>query len=246
MFVQAFQMKPLRKILLVDDDKVLRSLLINYLGSHGFDVHGVNDGFSMTIKLERYFYDLILLDWSLPDEAGLSICSRLSVQATSPPIIMLTANNRESDRISGLDAGADDCICKPFNLEEVKSRINAVLRRCPPVVASLPTKHPLSILFGPYLLDCVDRCLYKDDDKIDLTPGEFALLKILAQHSGKPLTREHLSYLIKGRDYKAKDRFLDVQMARLRRLVEADPTRPVYLQTVRGVGYIMPNEVSFQ
>jgi two-component system phosphate regulon response regulator OmpR len=244
--VQALQMKPLRKILLVDDDKVLRSLLIHYLGSHGFDVHAVNDGFAMTIKLERYFYDLILLDWSLPDEDGLSICRRLSGHAMIPPIIMLTGNGREIDRISGLDAGADDYINKPFNLGEVKSRINAVLRRCSPVVASLPSKHPLSILFGPYSLDCVKRCLYKNDEKIDLTPGEFALLKILAQHSGKPMTREHLSYMIKGRDYNVADRFLDVQMARLRRLVEADPSRPIYLQTVRGVGYIMTHEVSVQ
>lgn len=227
------------KILIVDDDQRLRSMLARYLEQEGFDVGGVGDGAQMTRKLERSPFDLIVLDWMLPGEDGLSICRRLSADKNNPPVIMLTANGGDDERILGLECGADDYLSKPFNPRELAARIHAVLRRRPRVAAAIPAADGSSLHFGPYRLDCVQRCLYRDDRRIDLSCGEFALLKVLAQHVGTPLSRERLGYLIDGRDHVHDNRSLDIKVSRLRRLLEDDPSRPCYLQTVRGLGYML-------
>jgi two-component system phosphate regulon response regulator OmpR len=175
----------------------------------------------------------------LPGENGLSICLRLSADKNNPPIIMLTGNSSIEARISGLESGADDYLPKPFELRELAARINAVLRRRPRVATAIPVVNSLSLYFGPYRLDCTHRCLYRRDYQIVLTCSEFALLNVLAQHVGTPLSRDRLAYLINGRNHDYHNRSLDVQVSRLRRLLEDDPLRPCYLRTVRGLGYML-------
>jgi two-component system phosphate regulon response regulator OmpR len=227
------------KILIVDDDPQQRLLLKRYLGRQGFIVSSVGDGLEMDRKLKRYPIDLILLDWMLPGENGLSICLRLSTDKNNPPIIMLTGNSSVEARISGLESGADDYLSKPFELRELAARIHAVLRRHPRVAAAIPVANSSSLHFGPYRLDSTQRCLYRGDCQIILTCSEFALLNVLAQHAGTPVSRDRLAYLINGRDHDYKNRSLDLQVSRLRRLLEDDPLRPCYLQTVRGMGYML-------
>lgn len=227
------------KILIVDDDQRIRSLLKRYLSGQGFEVSGVGDGLEMARKLERDPIDLIVLDWMLPGEDGLSICLRLSADKNNPPIIMLTANGGADARISGLEGGADDYLPKPFEPRELVARIHAVLRRRPRVAAAIPVANGSPVHFGPYRLDCMRRCLYREDCQIALTGNEFALLNVLAQHVGTPLSRERLANLINGRNHDYDSRSLDVQVSRLRRLLEDNPARPCYLQTVRGLGYML-------
>ncbi|MEY3786831.1 MAG: hypothetical protein RLZ75_1038 [Pseudomonadota bacterium] len=235
-----------KKILIVYDDKRLRALLKSFLTEEGFLVDCAVDAEQMTLCLKRSYYDLILLDWKLPGEDGLSVCKRLKSDNKTPPILMLTANGSENDCISCLKCGADDYLAKPFNPDVLLARINAVLRRRPRIVASAPDDNPLLFYFGPYSLDSIQRCLYQDGNRIDLTSNEFALLNVLAQHLGKALSREQLSYLIKGQDLAPENRFIDVQICRLRRLLEKNPTNPTYLQTVRGVGYVLVKPSTMQ
>ena len=227
------------KILIVDDDPRLRTLLRYFLIEKGFEVECVADAEQMTQNLKRSFYDLIILDWMMPGEDGLSVCSRLHAEENCPLIIMLTANGSENDSIAGLLSGADDYLAKPFNADVLLARIQAVLRRRPRVQASSPDHTVLLFSFGPYVLDFSQRCLYKNDDRLELSSNQFALLNVLAQHAGKPLSREQLSYLIKGKDNEVDCRSVDTQIYRLRRMLENDPTKPVYLQTVRGLGYVL-------
>lgn len=227
------------KILLVDDDQRLRTLVERYLIKQGFTVTAVGDGDAMTKLLARDPIDLIVLDWMLPNEDGLSICQRLSGDKNSPPIIMLTGNSEAESRIAGLEGGADDYLTKPFEPRELVARIHNVLRRRPRVAAAIPVANSAPVQFGPYRLDYGQRCLYRDGVLIALTGNEFALLNVLAQHVGTPLSRERLAYLINGRDHDYDNRALDVQVSRLRRLLEDNPARPCYLQTVRSLGYML-------
>ena len=163
------------KILIVDDDLLIQSLLKRYLSDKGFAVETASDGEQMTQKLALRHFDLIVLDWMLPGEDGLSICMRLNNDDKSPPIIMLTANDSEDSRISGLEVGADDYMVKPFNPRELVARIHAVLRRRPNVLpAAIPEINRPPMKFGPYQINFLERCLYKENHKINLTEGEFA------------------------------------------------------------------------
>lgn len=228
------------KILIVDDDIRIQSLLKRYLCDQGFVVETAGDGQQMTKKMARSHFDLIVLDWMLPGEDGLSICMRLNNDDNSPPIIMLTANGTEESRISGLEVGADDYMAKPFNPRELVARIHAVLRRHPQVLpAAIPEINRPPMIFGPYQINFSERCLYKDNHKINLTNSEFVLLKVLADYAGTPLSRERLAYLIDGRLIDPLNRSIDIQISRLRRLLENDPSQPSYLQTVRNLGYML-------
>ncbi|MEI6334552.1 MAG: response regulator [Methylococcaceae bacterium] len=233
-------MQQQKKILIVDDDRRIQSLLKRYLSDQGFAVETAGDGEEMNQKLALSHFDLIVLDWMMPGEDGLSICRRLSTDKNNPPIIMLTANGSEDARISGLEVGADDYMAKPFNPRELVARIYAILRRCPEVLptAAPEINRPL-MEFGPYQINFLERCLYKDNCKINLTDSEFALLKVLADHAGTPLSRERLGYLIDGRTHDPLNRSIDLQVSRLRRLLQSDPMQPCYLQTIRGHGYIL-------
>ncbi len=226
------------KILVVDDDARIRDLLRRYLMQEGFEVLQAEDGKALTRVLLREPVDLIVLDLMMPGEDGLSVCRRLRGANDRTPIIMLTAKGEDIDRIVGLEVGADDYLSKPFNPRELLARIHAVLRRRPPAeMPGAPSGEVESVTFGPFKFDLAARTLHKDEDELTLTTGEFAMLKALVRHPRQPLSREKLAQLARGRDFEPFDRSLDVQVSRLRKLIEEDATAPRYIQTVYGVGY---------
>jgi two-component system, OmpR family, phosphate regulon response regulator OmpR len=227
------------KILVVDDDLRLRELLKRYLNEHGYSVAAVPDGEAMNRSRARERYDLLVLDLMMPGEDGLAICRRLRGGKDTTPIIMLTAKGDEIDRIVGLEMGADDYMPKPFNPRELLARIQAVLRRQAPLpVPGAPTATANVVKFGGYSLDLSARRLSKDGADITLTTGEFALLKILVSHPREPLSREKLMELARGREHEPFDRSIDIQVSRLRRLIEPGSAHPRYIQTVWGFGYV--------
>jgi two-component system phosphate regulon response regulator OmpR len=226
------------KILVVDDDARLRSLLQRFLEEAGYTVKAVGDAEQMDRALSRELYSLMVLDLMLPGEDGLSICRRLREAENVMPIIMLTAKGDDAERIEGLDAGADDYLPKPFNPKELDARIRAVLRRHVRELPGAPSKEEGSVTFGPWILDLANRTLTRDGDPQSLTTGEFAVLKALLQNPREPLTRDKLMSLARGREWSAMERSIDVQVSRLRRLLEDDPSKPRYIQTVWGVGYV--------
>jgi two-component system phosphate regulon response regulator OmpR len=227
------------KILVVDDDARLRELLNRYLSEQGYGVRAVHDSTEMNRQLARERYDLMILDLMLPGEDGLSVCRRLRSGGENMPIIMLTAKGDEVDRIVGLEVGADDYLPKPFNPRELLARIQAVLRRRPPATPpGAPSSEPQMVEFGSFRFNLAARSLSKNGQDVPLTTGEFALLKVLVQHPGAPLSRDKLMELARGREFGAFDRSIDVQVSRLRKLIESDPAKPVYIQTVWGFGYV--------
>jgi len=227
------------RILIVDDDQRLRDLLLRYLGEQGFAARAVPDGAGMDKMLARERYDLIVLDLMLPGEDGLAICRRLRAANAGPAILMLTAKGDEIDRIVGLEMGADDYLPKPFNPRELVARVNAILRRRAPggppggPVAASELHH-----FGEFELNLGTRALTKAGMSVSLTTGEFSVLKILVQHPRTPLSRDKLMELARGREYEAFDRSIDVQISRLRKIVEDDASHPRIIQTVWGFGYV--------
>ncbi|ASF16267.1 MULTISPECIES: osmolarity response regulator transcription factor OmpR [Shewanella] len=226
------------KILVVDDDMRLRALLERYLMEQGYQVRSAANAEQMDRLLERENFHLIVLDLMLPGEDGLSICRRLRQQGSTIPIVMLTAKGDEVDRIIGLELGADDYLPKPFNPRELLARIKAVMRRQIQDVPGAPAQQEAEISFGEFSLDLATREMYHGDEAIALTSGEFAVLKVLVTHPREPLSRDKLMNLARGRDYSALERSIDVQVSRLRRLIEKDPANPRYIQTVWGLGYV--------
>ncbi|MBK1679192.1 two-component system response regulator OmpR [Rhodocyclus tenuis] len=226
------------KILVVDDDQRLRELLQRYLGEQGFVVRTADGGKAMDQRLDRERFDLIILDLMLPGEDGLSICRRLRATDPQQALIMLTARGDDVDRIVGLEMGADDYLPKPFNPRELVARINAVLRRRAATPPGAPTNEATRMAFGGVAVDFAARTLHRDDETITLTTGEFAVLRALLQHPHQPLSRNRLMTLARGREQGPFDRTIDVQISRLRKLIEPDPAKPRYLQTVWGHGYV--------
>jgi DNA-binding response OmpR family regulator len=234
-----------RKILVVDDDKRLRDLLHRYLGEQGFSVRVAENAEAMDKALARDGFDLIVLDLMLPGEDGLSICRRLRASEPHQAIIMLTARGDEIDRIVGLEMGADDYLPKPFNPRELVARIQAVLRRRTAAVPGAPTMESRLVAFGNVEVDLATRALRRDGEPQSLTTGEFAVLKVLLEHPRQPLSRDRLMTLARGREQGPFDRAIDVQISRLRKLIEPDPATPRYLQTVWGFGYVfIPDDVT--
>jgi two-component system phosphate regulon response regulator OmpR len=227
----------MRKILLVDDDAELRRLLATYLGRHGFDTLLLPDTRQLDAFLERYQPQLLVLDLMLPGEDGLAACRRLRARGETRPVIMLTARDEPVDRVIGLEMGADDYLGKPFDPRELVARIEAVLRRGtrPPAA---PDPEGGVTRFGGWLFDRGTRQLSKDGQVVALTSGEFALLNALVANASQPMKRERLLELTRGETTEAFDRAIDVQIHRLRRLIEVDPAHPRYLQTVWGIGYV--------
>jgi two-component system phosphate regulon response regulator OmpR len=232
------------RLLLVDDDERLRELLVRYLETQGFSVKGVGDAAQMRQAMDRGHFDLMVLDLMLPGENGLDICRRLRGLGDAIPIVMLTAKGDEIDRIVGLEIGADDYLPKPVNPRELLARIRSVLRRVRPT-AGAPQAEGGEIAFGPFRLDLGRRELSRDGNALKLTSGEFAVLSVLLRHPRQPLSRDRLMSLARGREHDALERSIDVAIARLRKLLEADPRSPRLLQTVWGVGYVyVPPEES--
>jgi two-component system phosphate regulon response regulator OmpR len=227
------------RIMVVDDDVRLRELLNRYLNEQGYAVRAVADSNDMNRWLARERYDLMVLDLMMPGEDGLSICRRLRGLGDKIPIIMLTAKGDDVDRIVGLEVGADDYLPKPFNPRELVARIQAVLRRAPAVQPpGAPTAEQQVVAFGEFSFNLGTRSLSRNGEQLPLTTGEFALLKVLVQHPGSPLSRDKLMELARGREFGAFDRSIDVQISRLRKMIEADPAKPAYIQTVWGFGYV--------
>ncbi len=226
------------RILVVDDDRRLRALLERYLREQGYDVRGAEDGTDMRRALGREHIDLIVLDLMLPGEDGLSICSRLRAEGDDTPVLMLTARGDDVDRIVGLEIGADDYLPKPCNPRELSARIKAILRRRPKGPPGAPDPGGGIVRFGAFELDLGSRALTCDRRPVDLTSGEFAMLAALVRHPHQPLSRDRLLTISRGREHTPFDRSVDVQVSRLRKLIEHDPARPRYIQTLRGVGYV--------
>ena len=226
------------RILVVDDDQRLRDLLTRYLAEQKFEVRAVADAPAMDRQLSRERFDLLVLDLMLPGEDGLAICRRLRAAGGAPAIIMLTAKGDEVDRIVGLEMGADDYLPKPFNPRELVARINAVLRRKPRgALPGAPGEDGLH-RFGAFEFSPATRELRKNGEKVPLTTGEYSVLKALVERPRQPLSRDQLMELARGREYEVFDRAIDVQISRLRKLVEEDPAHPRYIQTVWGHGYV--------
>ena len=229
----------LDKIVIVDDDARIRDLLRRFLSQEGFDVLMAEDSRALTRIMQRESVDLLVLDLMLPGEDGLAICRRLRAEGQKVPIIMLTAKGEDVDRIAGLEIGADDYLAKPFNPRELLARIHAVLRRRPTQEQpGAPSNEQEVIEFGDFVFDLGARSLKKASKEIALTTGEFAMLKVLVRHPRQPLSRDKLAQLARGREFEPFDRSLDVQVSRLRKLIEADPANPKIIQTVWGVGYV--------
>lgn len=227
------------KVLVVDDDPRLRDLLRRYLGENDFSVTVADGGQSMNRIWMRERFDALILDLMMPGEDGLQILRRLRAAKDTTPIIMLTARGEDVDRIVGLELGADDYLPKPFNPRELLARLHAVLRRRPEADhPGAPTKENETVRFGHFELDLGRRELRKDGKAVTLTTGEFSVMKAFVRHPRVPLSREKLMEMARGREYEAFDRSLDVQVSRLRKLIEIDPSKPRYLQTVWGLGYV--------
>ncbi|HEX3950137.1 MAG TPA: two-component system response regulator OmpR [Steroidobacteraceae bacterium] len=232
------------KILVVDDDRRTRTLLQSYLQELGFIVTTAPDGEQLEPILAKQKIDLLVLDLMLPGEDGLSLCRRLRGTGVELPIIMLTAKGGDVDRIVGLEMGADDYLAKPFNPRELVARIKAILRRDrkPPIGA--PAQSDVVIRFGIFELNLGTRTLAKSGTPLLLTTGEFAVLEALVSHPRKPLSREKLMEFARGREHGAYDRSMDVQISRLRRLIESDSAEPRFIQTVWGFGYVFVPDAS--
>ena len=224
-------------VLIVDDDREIRGLLAQYLEKHELRTSTVADGREMRRILERSHVDLLVLDLMLPGEDGLSLCRELRSRSQLP-IIMLTARGEDVDRIVGLELGADDYVAKPFNPRELLGRIKAVLRRSAHAPRDPSPESVRGFSFGGWRLDTVSRTLSVDGKPATLSSSEFALLKIFVNHALRTLTRERLLELLHGPEYDGTDRGIDVQVWRLRRILETDPSVPRFIQTVRGRGYV--------
>ena len=221
-------------LLVVDDDAELRELLQEYLEQKGYAVVCVEDAPAMDAALASQAVDLVVLDIMLPGEDGLSIARRLKEQGNSP-IIMLSAQGEDVDRIVGLEVGADDYMAKPFNPRELLARIRAVLRRGTARDAA-EDEHLVS--FGPFLLDLNAHRLVNDGRVVSLTGGEFDLLSTLARHPNRVLNRDRILDLLTGAERSPFDRSIDVRVARLRGKIEPDPASPIYIRTIWGKGYM--------
>ena len=219
------------KIAIIEDDIAISQMYRMKFEVDGYEVETAENG-KVGLKLIKDMKpDIVLLDLMMPGEDGLQVISRLRAAQSDLPVIVLTARGDESDRITGLEAGADDYLAKPFNPRELVARIQSVLRRSRLTeMPGAPSSEPQRMRFGQFELDLSTRSLRKAGTAIPLTTSDFATLKALARHAREPLSRQRLMQLSRGRDYESSDRSLDVQISRLRKLLEDDPHHPRYLQ----------------
>lgn len=224
------------KILIVDDEKPIVDSIKYTLYKEGYDVVVSYDGEDALEKFKKENPDLIILDIMLPKLSGLEVC-RIIRRTSNVPIIMLTAKGEDMDKVIGLELGADDYVPKPFSMRELVARIKAVLRRTKLPVNSVKTKEKLE--FDDVVIDIKGRIVTKKGVQIDLSPKEFDLLVTLAENEGRVMSREYLLSHVWGEDFYGDDRTVDVHIRWLREKLEDDPSNPKYIQTVRGIGYIL-------
>ena len=227
----------MNRILLIDDDEQLGPPLATYFQRFELQlVHATRPSAGLAL-LQTGGFDAAILDVMLPEMDGFELCRTIR-KDNDIPIVMLTARGDVMDRVVGLELGADDYLAKPFNPDELMARVKAVLRRQAPPVPGAPGSEDESVTFGDYELSLATRELKRGDEVHMLTTGEFAVLKALVMHAREPLTRDKLMNLARGREWDALERSIDVQISRLRRMIEPDPSKPRYIQTVWGVGYV--------
>jgi two-component system, OmpR family, response regulator len=230
-------------LLVVDDDREIRDLLGRFLRRRGFRVTVACDGREMRQVLEDWQIDLIILDLMLPGEDGLSLCRRLRAESRIP-VIMLTARGEDTERIIGLEIGADDYLSKPFNPHELLARIRAVLRRAGSASDRKTDSPGMVARFEGWELNVSERRLQSPDGiSVELSAGEFSLLLAFIEHPQRVLSRDQLLDLSRGRATVPFDRSMDVQVGRLRRKIEINPKEPQLIKTVRGAGYVFTPSV---
>lgn len=230
------------RVLVVDDDPDLCSLLSEYLSANGYQVETVGDGVAFRESLARGLPDIIVMDLMLPGEDGLSLTRSVKSQS-DVPVLMLSARGAEMDRVIGLEVGADDYLSKPFGPRELLARLRALLRRTHVPAVQTPARQAGVAdgerpSFGPYQLDAAGHRLLRDGQEVPLTSAEYALLAVFVSHPGRVLSRDVLVDMLKGYDRDPFDRSVDSRVTRLRRKIEADPSAPLYIRTVRGEGYL--------
>ncbi|TWI64298.1 two-component system phosphate regulon response regulator OmpR [Pseudoduganella lurida] len=227
---------PAGHLVVIDDDAEMRALLQRYLGENGYAVRALADGTALERALARQPADVLILDVMLPGEDGLAICRRLRAAGEQTPIIMLTAKGDPVERVLGLEMGADDYLAKPFLPRELLARVAALQRRN--LKAGYVRQGGRQLRFGQFVLDLDALSLTREGRQLDISTREFRLLAALAQQAGRPLSRAQLIDLAMGRDAGITERAIDVQVVRLRRLLEDDPARPRWIRTVWGHGYV--------
>ena len=225
-------------IYVTDDDSGIRELVAEYLEKQGYAVETAADAVALDQLLAARLPQLVVLDWMMPGEDGLSVARRLRAQPGFPPIIMLSAKGEDIDRIIGLEVGADDYLPKPFNPRELLARIRAVLRR-PLAAPALSDAAPARVFaFGPFIVNLDARSLTREGSEIVLTGGEYELLEIFVSHANRALSRDWLMDQLRGFERDPLDRSIDVRVNRLRKKIEDDPASPAYIRTQRGQGYL--------
>ncbi|MGE6165848.1 response regulator [Aeromonas rivipollensis] len=231
-------------ILVVDDHSEIRDLLKRFLEQHGMRVSCARDGKEMKRLLDEREFDLLVLDLMMPGEDGLTLCRELRVKSRLP-IIMLTAMGEETDRIIGLEMGADDYLAKPFNPRELLARIKAVMRRTQAEIQPVPETQTRDLRFDRWLLDINRRELVDEEGVgMSLSTAEFDLLKVFLERPQRVLSRDQLLDLARGREAVAFDRAIDTLVSRLRRKLERDPKNPELIKTIWGGGYLFAADVT--
>lgn len=222
------------RVMLVDDDETIIETLQYNLKRHGYDVVAFNNGTRALAQLDETAPALVILDWMLPDLVGPEICKLIRSRSIDLPILMLTGRSTPTDIATGLSSGADDYLAKPFSAIELLARVQALLRRAGKSQLSLKG---LKLQFGAIVLDDDAKSVTRDGEDIDLSPKEFALLKVLMQQAGKTLTTETLLNQVWGTDFSGDVKTVAVHMRWLRQKIERDPKNPEILQTVHRSGY---------
>lgn len=231
------------RVLIVDDDAEIRRLLSDYLCKNGYIASAVADGKGMWIALGQVRADIIVLDLMLPGTDGLTLCRELRVRS-DVPVIMLTAKGEETDRIVGLEMGADDYLPKPFSPRELLARIKVILRRARMLPRNLVPEDVRSMHFATWTLDTVARNLVATDGLVvPLSGSEYRLLRVFLDHPNRVLNRDQLMDLTRGRESEPFDRSIDVQISRLRQRLRDDAREPAIIKTVRSEGYVLSAEV---
>jgi two-component system, OmpR family, response regulator len=237
------RMNTSRHVCLVDDDQSIRALLSEYLSKNGFRVGAFIDGASLQRFLARENTDLIILDVMLPVEDGFTICRRLKAES-DVPIMMLSAKGEEVDRIVGLELGADDYVCKPFNPRELLARVRNLLRLTQNRLKLESTTDTRALKFHGWTLDTSERRLVASDGAIQrLSGSEYLLLHTLLTHANRVLTRNQIAGLMRGRDAEPFDRSIDVQISRLRHMMGDSARNPHIIRTIYGRGYVISGTV---
>ncbi|MNM84611.1 Transcriptional regulatory protein OmpR [compost metagenome] len=231
-------MEQVNRIVVLDDEAELRNMLQRFLTGHGFRVRAVADGKQLDKYLQREPHDLLVLDLMMEPEDGLTICKRLRAEGHTLPILMLTAKGDPMDRVAGLETGADDYLAKPFVPRELVARIRALLRR-QKMSAGDPTVTTQRLRFGDFTFDVGKQTLLRGGEPVEVHSAQMLLLHALGSSPNRAVSRENLLARARGRDHDALDRSIDVQILRLRQIVEDDPSKPRFIKTVWGVGYML-------